>query len=479
MNVCFIQKEMREAIGVMLMSANLKKAGHSVEVFISSLPIPELEKFDIFCFSSSTISFSEDLKKATIIKGFIPNAFIIFGGPHPTYNPEQTIKHDCIDAICIGEGLDAIVELANDIDRINKTRRNIWKDFNIQNIWVKIGSQTIKNPIRPISNINDWPRPDYDLYYKKYPVLANKATKGVYIVRGCPYKCAFCYNPSFNEMYKGCKIFQCMDVDKAISEIKWLKDNYGFKWLQFISDNMTINKKWLKEFMKAYRETINESAVIYHYGDSFVKSIYKLPIPFLMNCRANEVTREIVDVLKESGCNRVDFGVEHGNDFIRNDILKRNMSKQQIIQCGRWFKDAGIRVQTTNIFGLPHEDFDKAWESVELNREFIPEISKACILQPFENTDVYNYAKEKGLLKNDMKYSGTTFQIGVKDKRSDNSKIIIQDESKVIRLSYLFDWFVKNNLPKWIARIICSLPLDRFYKKYYAWIFKQQENKYV
>ena len=502
--IAFVQQEMREYISTMLMSAKLKEAGHQVEVFI--LPqekgiyyYKKLYEYnpDIIGFSSTTISFADDLKiLKRILYPYVLNKktkpFIIFGGAHPTYNPEKVIKHNSIDAICIGEGLDAIVELANKLDNEDDE----W--FLIENLWIKnithdyYKDHICRNPIRSISNINDWPRPDYALYYDKYEDLRNKPTKPAYIVRGCPYQCAFCYNPAFNEMYKEkCfypenpdyakrRIFQCMDVDKAISEIKWLKETYGFTYLQFLSDNMTINKKWFKEFLEKYKKDIKITAVKKRYitkYDSWTRSIYKTPQPFFMNCRANEVTKEIVDILKESGCNRVDFGVEHGNDFIRNDILNRNMSKEQIIQCGKWFKEAGIRVQTTNIFGLPHEDFNKAWESVELNRQFTPEISKACILQPFENTQIYNYAKENKLLKDNLQYSGTTYQIGVKDNRSEETKIKVKNEKQIIKLSRLFDWFVKHPaIPKWIGFIICSLPFS--YKQYYAKIFKEHGRKY-
>jgi len=489
MKIAFIQSEMREFFSFMLMSAKLKQAGHEVEVFIfknkfellASLQDGILKNFDIFGFSSTTISFENDYDYAKSIKRQYHNSFIVFGGAHPTYNPEQVINNDCIGAVCIGEGIDAIVELVN---KREETKIGYKCPTDIKNIWFKDYStelepiqdisldksfyecflyknkiNTIKNPIRSISNIDEWTRPDYALYYDKYEELRNKPTKPAYIVRGCFFNCSFCYNPAYNKMYKGNKIFQCMDVDKAISEIKWLKDTYGFIYLQFLSDNMTIDKKWLKKFLVKYKKEIKK--------------------PFFMNCRANQIDKEIVGLLKDAGCDRVDFGVEHGNNFIRNDILQRNMSKEQIINCGKWFKEVGIRVQTTNIFGLPYEDFNKAWETVELNRQFTPEITKACILQPFENTEIYNYAKENNLLKDNLKYSGTTYQIGVKDNRSDQTNIKVKNEKQIIRLSYLLDFFVKYNfIPKWMGFIICSLPLNRLYKKYYVGIFKKHGLKY-
>ena len=457
--IAFVQQEMREQFGFMLMSAALKKAGHEVEVCVGGWL--GMSNPDIIGFSSTTISFQTDLGYAKAIKKTFPDKFIIFGGPQPTYQPEETIKHDCIDAICRGEGIEAIVELADKLEEIknNTERRNIKNIWFKTNEWMTIGKHWIQNPIRPISNINDWPRPDYGLYYDKYPELRNKPTKPVYIVRGCPYNCTFCYNPAFNDMYKGNKIFQCMDIDKAITEIKWLVEKGNAKRIQFMSDNMTINKKWVKEFFKAYKKEIG--------------------LPCLLNCRANEVNKDIIKTTKEAGCARVDFGVEHGNDYIRNDVLKRNMSKEQIINCGKWFKEVGIEVQTTNIFCLPHEDFNKAWESVELNRQFQPDMSKACILQPFDNTEIFNYAKENDLLKEDMQYSGTVIQVGVKDNRSEDSKIKIKNEYQILNLSRLFDLFVKWYwIPQWLGYIICSLPFKSWYKKYYAYLLKKQTRKY-
>jgi radical SAM superfamily enzyme YgiQ (UPF0313 family) len=248
-----------------------------------------------------------------------------------------------------------------------------------------------------------------------------------------------------------------MDIDKALDEIKWLKETYGFKYLQFISDNMTIKKSWLIEFMHKYKIRIDK--------------------PFLMNIRCNEVDESIIQVLRFAGCNRIDFGVEHGCSFIRNDVLKRNMSIKQIVETGKLLNEYNIRFQTTNIFGVPHEDFNKAWHSVLMNRLFKPEISKACILQPFKNTAIYNYASEQGLLK-DVEYTGTTLQIGVEDKRAGQTLIKVKNEKQIIRLSYLFDLFVKVPIPEWLGFLICSLPLNCIYKLWYKHLFNKQNRRF-
>jgi radical SAM superfamily enzyme YgiQ (UPF0313 family) len=186
MKIAFIQRELREQFGFMLMSAKLKQAGHKVEVFCNDLCAEDIKKFQVFGFSATTLSFKEDLKIAKFIKTYKPKSFIIFGGAHPTYNPEEVLKEDCINAVCRGEGLDAIVDV------VNAFRNGDYINSDIKNVWLKAYLNKeriiIQNRLRPISNIDKWPRPDYGLYYNKYPELKNKSTKPVYIVRGCPYR---------------------------------------------------------------------------------------------------------------------------------------------------------------------------------------------------------------------------------------------------------------------------------------------------
>jgi radical SAM superfamily enzyme YgiQ (UPF0313 family) len=300
--------------------------------------------------------------------------------------------------------------------------------------------------------------PDYGIYYNKYPVLRNKPTKQVYIVRGCPFQSGFCYNPVVNGMYKGKgQIIQNMDIEKAVLEILLLKKKWGFKWLQFISDTMNLDNERFIAFLKRYHAVVR--------------------MPYLCNVRLNLVNEDLVKTMKETGCDRVDFGVEHGDDDIRNRILLRNMGKKMMIESAALFRKYGIRTQTTNIFGLPEENLDKAIETIKLNQAMKPEIAKACILQPFEGTHIYQYAHERGLLQNMEKNSGTTYQHDY-DKRGEFTKIKLKDEKRIIRLSYLMDFFVQRPWLNRFIKIIVSLPLNGLFRQCYNKAFKKIERKY-
>jgi radical SAM superfamily enzyme YgiQ (UPF0313 family) len=249
-----------------------------------------------------------------------------------------------------------------------------------------------------------------------------------------------------------------MDVDKALAEIISLHDKWGFKWLQFISDTMNLDHEWFIELLKKYKKAIGK--------------------PYLCNVRVNKVNEKLVIAMKETGCDRVDFGVEHGDDYIRNTILKRNMPESMMVEAGQVFKKHGVRVQTTNIFGLPHETLWKAIETVKLNRKIKPEIAKACVLQPFKGTDIYQQAESAGMLQNMEINSGTTFQRDF-EGRGGFTKIKLKDEKKLIRMSYLLDFFVQCWwMPSALIYLICSLPLDKYYKLYYNSAFQKIELKY-
>ena len=112
--------------------------------FLAPISESKLRDFnpDIIGFSIDTSTFKDAIEMAKDIKKLLPNVYIVFGGPHPTICPDETIQIQSIDAICIGEGEYAMFELCN---HIKKQRIPI----KVKNLWVKHNSKIIKNPQRP------------------------------------------------------------------------------------------------------------------------------------------------------------------------------------------------------------------------------------------------------------------------------------------------------------------------------------------
>lgn len=60
----------------------------------------------------STTTFNSALRYAKRIKEAIKDVFIILVGFHVSFEPEKALKNDYVDAVCICEGEETILEVA-------------------------------------------------------------------------------------------------------------------------------------------------------------------------------------------------------------------------------------------------------------------------------------------------------------------------------------------------------------------------------
>ena len=155
----------QEMLGIMYLSRSIKDAGHRTKALF--LPdkdwVQKLKEYapDVVCFSVTTGMHLYSFDVAKRVKTELPNSFVLFGGPHPTFSPEMIEKNEHVDAVCRGEGEVALVELLNHI--ANGTDYQF-----VQNLWVRDPSsgEVHKNPQRPpIADIDSLGFPDRSIVY--------------------------------------------------------------------------------------------------------------------------------------------------------------------------------------------------------------------------------------------------------------------------------------------------------------------------
>ncbi len=399
--IVFVQDSLFDLHSIQYLSAVLKQANHQVDLFVVDAEKDKImQKIKDFCpnivaFSITSMEYcwASDIAKKVKKENI---ALTVFGGPHPTYFPEF-IKNDFVDIVCIGEGEGAFVDLANVIDKK--------QDFTkIKNLWVKKDGRIYKNELRPlVEDLDSLPFPDKEIYYK-YKFLRDLPTKRIIVSRGCPYACSYCFNHLYNKMYTGKgKFVRYRKPEKVIQEIKELKEKYPLKTVSFSSDTFTLNRKWLFEFLDLYKK--------------------ELKIPFICNSRVNEIDEEVAKRLAEAGCFYTSFGVESGNERIRNDILKKGITDQQIIDAARYFRKHGIKYVTYNMCALPTETLKEAFETMELNAKIKSNITTPTILQPIIGTTIYKFIQDNDLFAPEFtpeKMSGHYGKspLKIKDKKS-------------------------------------------------------------
>ena len=364
MKILFVYKyEYMEPLGILALSAQIKKQGYDVyfvDLKFSKNYIEEIGKIkpDIIAYSITTgkhkfyRNLNLELKKSL-------DFFAIFGGPHCTFFPEF-INEDGVDAICRGEGEFALTELIEKLEKKEDIRF-------IKNIDVKIKDVIYRNGLRPlIQNLDALPYFDRELI-NKYKHYKRFHRRYVLTGRGCPYNCTYCFNHSYNKLYAGNgNLVRRRSVDNVIRELKELKEKYTPKRFQFLDDTFILGQDWVFEFCKKYKEEVG--------------------MPFICYARVNLVTEDIIRALKEAGCITLLFAIESGNDYIRNQVLKRNITEEPIVNTARLCHKYGLMTYVQNMVGLPDETLDNIWETIMLNIKCEPSYSWVSIYQPYPRT---------------------------------------------------------------------------------------------
>src|SRR3989344_3197000 len=375
----FIQDVWYPMQGVMNLSASLKNAGHKTDVAVGKDEhiLEEIEKFkpDIVAMSSMTAYRSFMLRMTKKIKEKNYGCLNVVGGFDSSFFPEIIENFKEIDVLCRGEGNNAMVELANSIEK--------GEDYsNIKNLWVRKNGTIYKNELAPFVNMNDVNFDDHEIY-RKYKYFRDIKFVQIMAGRGCPYRCAYCFNHKFQEMYLSVskRYPSLRDPEIVVNEVEYLKNKYGYKTVFFNDSTLGYNKEWLLEFCKMYKER-------------------GINLPFTLNMCANEVSEEAAKALGETkSCYLVRMGLETGNERFRKKVIRKFVSNQQLIDATNRLYDNGIPVSYQFMLGLPGETFELALETLDLAAKISKKntIRAPNIFKPFPKLDLAQYGVDIGL----------------------------------------------------------------------------------
>ena len=382
-----------EHIGLESIMSYVKSKGHLVELIYEPalgdngyIDIPFLNKFfyndklvidkalrfkpDLIAFSAITNLYMPIKKLARTFKTLLPKVPIICGGIHPTSLPDETIKEDCFDMICLGEGEGAMEDL---LQRMREKRSYT----DVKNLWVKDKDGNVhknsKRPvIRPLENL---PNPDKS-YFAKYGALTSRIM--IMTTRGCPFACTFCVNSFRNAAYSGEVYLRQRSVDNVINDMIEIKKKYKPKKFRFEDDVFAFNQKWLNDFKVAYKKHIN--------------------LPFHCYVTPSTAKDDILKSLKEAGCESVSMGIQSGSEKIRTKLLHRRHSDELIIAAAKKIKKYGLKLQAEYIFGFPEETPEEMWKSFELNDKLDAYNTASFIFYPYPKTALAEYSIENGYL---------------------------------------------------------------------------------
>ena len=243
-----------ETYSIPLLSAMAKRRGHEVHLIEyhrdPKKAVQEIRDFqpDVLAYSvmspdaNDYIKINKHLKKET-------SAYSVFGGVHPTFFQDY-IHEDGVDAICVGEGDLSVGDL---LDTFGTSAM-----YDTANMHFHENGQVKKNPInRLVGELDELPIPDKELIYDKSYFIRELPIRGFFTTRGCPYKCTYCFNHAFNEMYRGNgQVVRMKSVDYAIRELKLTIDRYPTQFLKFHDDVFGVKKTGWRSLLRSTNEKL-------------------------------------------------------------------------------------------------------------------------------------------------------------------------------------------------------------------------------
>ncbi len=388
MKILFIHKEEDpiDPMQIELLSALARREGH--DTFLNILQHKNLAEDlrrirpNLVAYTGKTGEHNTLLKVNRYIKDtYGDKVFTIMGGPHTTFNHSgmqlygesddefQNFRNTRaelkiftgnkqrhvvaekseLDALCFGEGDDAWVELL-------KALQEGQSIDDIPNIITRTNRKKYPEPQfreRRI-DLDDLPFYDRKLVYDK-TFLAHFPMRSFMSSRGCPYRCTYCFNFDYNRTYskagKMVKMHNRYGVDRLIAEVKdWLalEEKHGYTKTQFIKfyDDMFEFRvsPWLEEFSEKFPREVG------------------LPFSCLVRCDvfshenkdgSVQEREEILHYLKRAGMRSINMSIEAGNNFIRENVLVRDMTEKEIRSSFNMMKRNGIGTFANTILGIP------------------------------------------------------------------------------------------------------------------------------
>jgi hypothetical protein len=362
-----IYPQLQDLHGVYALSAALRQAGAETRYLADRNQARLARKIAalsprLVCYSTMSgemadyVAFDRRLKRAW-------RGFSVIGGAGPTYSA-ALLKGSTIDAYCVGEGEAALVDFLRGGCRPSK------------NIVARGGEDS--GPYHPLADLDALPFPDREVVYREDSLRRDMTSKQFSSGRGCPYACTYCFNHAFRRKFAGCgPAVRKKSVAYLLDEIEEVRRRHPLRLVAFNEDTFILDRRWFLAFAEAYPRRIG--------------------LPYTCNIRANLADEDLVRALKESGCAGVNWSIESGDDHVRNDVLKRGMSEEQILRTGDLLARYRLPHRIGNVIGVPGENFEQMLATVRLNARVRPVLALGSVFAPYPGLELTETAIREGL----------------------------------------------------------------------------------
>ncbi len=363
-------------LGIGYLASVLREKGFKVRIIddlVEKLGFEELLRrirdSVIVGITSTTPTFNSALNYARKIKNALKDVFVILGGVHVSFEPEKALMNDFVDAVCIGEGEETIVEVAERVEAGKSLE-------GVKGVYYRESGKIRKNDRRGfIDDLDSIPFPAYDMMpLEKYTVLGDKLKQfPVISSRGCPFACRYCSS----SLFMGHR-YRARSAENVVDEIEWLCEEFGARHIAFSDDTFTLGKKRVLEICNEIKRR-------------------GLEVTWSCSSRIDTITAEMLRIMKSAGCVAIYYGIESASKRIL-EYYKKKISLEKAKEVVKATKRAGIAAICSFIVGAPMETKREMNETLRFALRLDPDYAQFSILTPYPGTEIYREAKERNLL---------------------------------------------------------------------------------
>ena len=377
---------------ILAVAAPVQKAGYRVKIIDMrrdpswAATLAQSLCSDTICIGISTMTgtqiyfalmMAEEARRLT--DGRVP---IVWGGPHPSILPEQTLQDERVDMVVVGEGEETFLELVEALEHHRPLD-------GILGLGYKDGGRIQVNPPRPLLDVNTllpvpWELIDVEKYINPDNYFLKDSPRTLDIgqtSRGCPHRCGFCCASSILE-----KRWRPMTVERALEAILEPVRRFNLTGVWIRDDEFYVKND--RAFAICERIVNSPYDIRWYATGSRVDDF-------------NRATDEQLELIKLSGGRIMKFGAESGNDRIL-DLIQKGFHVEDTLRANQRCKQHGIVPAYSLIIGFTTETIEEINNTIDFGFRLKRENPDAQLetfptYTAFPGTPMYPLALEHGL----------------------------------------------------------------------------------
>jgi radical SAM superfamily enzyme YgiQ (UPF0313 family) len=283
----------------------------------------------------------------------------IMGGPHASVDPEIFLDSGHFDYVLKGEAEYTLPEFVKALEGGRESDLEAIEGLAA----IRDGELAFDNPAPAlIKKLDELPMPARHLlpmqtYFENNP----EHLCYMFTTRGCPFKCIFCQKELTG------RGFRVRSTEMIVDELEHVVHTYDPGVILFVDEILTLRKKRIHEMC-----------------DEILRR--KLKFEWVANTRADCVDYPLLKHMHRAGCRRIYYGWESGSQRML-DVLKKDLTPEQIVEAARMTRRAGIWAKVYLIVGSPGETKEDIGETEKVMRLAGPDLIRISVYNPLIGTE--------------------------------------------------------------------------------------------